>query len=135
MASLKMLRCRVRPGGSDVPPTFRYVPLEVFKLWEYLMVHRHGFEVLDPRASIWVDVETPQDTSYSLGQFERVDEVCLHVYSEKDGMFQRVCRYFRAEERDRLTGVLLKHYAPRVYEDARRPQISERAGIWLVRET
>jgi len=97
------------------------------------MVERHGFEVLDRRASVWIDVEDEQEMSFSSGQFERVDEICLHVFSEKDGMFQRVCRYFRAEERDRLTGILLRHYAPHVYEDARRPQIAERAGIWIVR--
>ncbi len=133
MASFKMVRALVRPHGSSAPPTPRYVPLEIFGLWELLMVERHRFEVLDRRASVWIDVENHFDTSFSSGQFERVDEVCLHVFSEKDGMFQRVCRYFRAEERDRLTGILVRHYAPHVYEDARRPQIAERAGIWIVR--
>ena len=133
MASFKMVRCAVRRQGAVDPPTPRYVPLDVFSLWEFLMVERHGFELSDHRTSIWIDVEDPPDMSFSAGQFERVDEVCLHVFSEKDGMFQRVCRYFRMEERDRLTGILLRHYAPHVYEDARRPQISERAGIWIVR--
>jgi hypothetical protein len=133
MASFKMVRSSVRPRGSPDPPTYRYVPLEIFGLWELLMVERHGFEVLERWASVWIDVEDSQDMSFPAGEFERVDEVCLHVFSEKDGMFQRVCRYFRAEERDYLTGILLRHYAPHVYEDARRPQIAERAGIWIVR--
>jgi hypothetical protein len=128
-----MVRVLVRPRGSSVSPSPRFIPLEIFGLWELLMSERHRFEVLDRRASVWIDVEDQPDMSFSSGQFERVDEVCLHVFSEKDGMFQRVCRYFRAEERDRLTGVLLKHYASHVYEDARRPQIAERAGIWIVR--
>jgi hypothetical protein len=135
MASLKMLRCAVRRRGSGSPPTLRYVPLEVSGLWQFLMVHRHGFEILDMHASIWVDVEAQPDISFSDQQFERVDEVCLHVYSEKAGMFRRICRYFKAEERDRLTALLLRHYAPHVYGDDRRPQVSERAGIWIVRES
>jgi hypothetical protein len=134
MASLKMVRCQVRPRGSAAPPTIRYVPLDIFGLWQFLMENRHGFELLETRASIWIDLEGQADMSFSAGQFERVDEICLHVYSEKDGMFQRICRYFRTEERDRLSGLLLRHYAPHVYEDARRPQLSERAGIWIVRE-
>lgn len=134
MASLKMVRSLVRRRGSSAPPSLRFIPLDVFGLWQFLMEERHGFELLEARASIWIDLEDQADMSVSAGQFERVDEVCLHVYSEKDGMFQRICRYFRTEERDRLTGVLLRHYAPHVYEDARRPQISERAGIWIVRE-
>jgi hypothetical protein len=135
MASLKMLRCAVRRRGSIDPPSWRYVPLEVAGLWQFLMAEKHGFEVLDPRASIWIDVETPPDISFSDRQFERVDEVCLHVYSEKDGMFRRICRYFKADERDRLTTLLIRHYAPYIYEDAHRPQVSERAGIWIVRES
>ena len=134
MASLKMVRSLVRRRGSSAPPSLRFIPLDVFGLWRFLMEARHGFELLEARASIWIDLEDQADMSVSAGQFERVDEVCLHVYSEKDGMFQRICRYFRTEERDRLTGVLLRHYAPHVYEDARRPQIGERAGIWIVRE-
>ena len=134
MASLKMVRSLVRRRGSSAPPSLRFIPLDVFGLWQFLMEERHGFELLEARASIWIDLEDQADMSVSAGQFERVDEVCLHVYSEKDGMFQRICRYFRTEERDRLTGVLLRHYAPHVYEDARRPQIGERAGIWIVRE-
>ncbi len=134
MASLKMVRCQVRRAGSPAPPSHRYVPLDVFHLWQFLMEVRHGFEVVGPNASIWIDLEDQREMSFSAGQFERVDEICLHVYSEKDGMFRKICRYFRTEERDRLTGVLLRHYAPYVYEDARRPQVSERAGIWIVRE-
>jgi hypothetical protein len=134
MASLKMVRSLVRRRGSSAPPSLRFIPLDVFGLWQFLMEERHDFELLEARASIWIDLEDQTDMSFSAGQFERVDEVCLHVYSEKDGMFQRICRYFRTEERDRLTGVLLRHYAPHVYEDARRPQLSERAGLWIVRE-
>ena len=134
MASLKMVRCLVRRRGSSAPPSFRFVPLDIFGLWQYLMAERHGFDLVEARASIWIDLEDQADVSFGRGEFERVDEVCLHVYSEKDGMFQRICRYFRTEERDRLAGVLLRHYAPHVYEDARRPQLSERAGIWIVRE-
>ncbi len=134
MASLKMVRCSVRPRGSSAPASRRYVPLDIFSLWQFLMEQRHGFEVVEADASIWIDVEDQADMSFSTGQFERVDEVCLHVYSEKDRMFRRICRYFRTEERDRLTAVLLRHYAPHVYADARRPQVSERAGIWIVRE-
>ena len=134
MASLKMVRCLVRRRGSSAPPSLRFIPLDIFGLWRFLMAERHGFDLLETRASIWIDLEDQADVSFGSGEFERVDEVCLHVYSEKDGMFQRICRYFRTEERDRLTSVLLRHYAPHVYEDARRPQLSERAGIWIVRE-
>jgi hypothetical protein len=51
MSSQKLVRCDVRragdPGDSRSP---RYVPLEIFGLWEHLMATRHAFEVVAPRA-------------------------------------------------------------------------------------
>ena len=45
MASQRLVRCDVRPGGPTAEPQVRFVPLEIFGLWEYLMTSRHGFEV------------------------------------------------------------------------------------------
>lgn len=131
MASLKMVRCTVSRGGSAA--SRRYVPLDVFDLWQHLMVRRHGFHVLERQASIWMGLEGAPDLSRSSSHLERVDEICLHVFSEKDRMFRRVCRYFQVSERDRLTRILLRHYAAHVYEDVRHPQVSERAGVWVER--
>ena len=133
MASLKMVRCQVQPG-SETTATLRYIPLDVFDLWSYLMTRRHGFRLLDRQTSIWMDVEDPAEVNQRNSQLERVDEVCLHVFSEKDSMFRRICRYFPVGERDRLTRILLRHYAPHVYENMRHPQIRERSGVWVVRE-
>ncbi|MGD8396949.1 MAG: hypothetical protein PVF43_15880 [Candidatus Eiseniibacteriota bacterium] len=132
MASLKMVRCTVRRGADGVPSR-RFIPLDTFDLWLYLMKHRHGFRVLERRTSIWMDLEDSIEVDQLSGQLERVDEVCLHVFSEKDSMFRRICRYFPVAERDRLTRVLLGHYRSTVYEDERHPQIQERSGVWVVR--
>ncbi len=132
MASQKMVRCKVR-RGVDATPSLRYIPLDLFELWVYLMTHRHGFALLDRQTSIWMDLEDSTGVNHRTGQLERVDEVCLHVFSEKDSMFRRICRYFPVAERDRLTRILLRHYAPHVYENMRHPQITERSGVWVVR--
>jgi len=132
MASLKMVRCSVCKGSSE--PSLRFVPLDVFELWSYLMRHRHGFQLVESEASIWMDIEDSQDISVASSQLERVDEVSLHVYSEKDTMFRRICRYFPVVERDSLTRLLVRHYAPHIYEDARHPQVVERAGVWIKRQ-
>lgn len=132
MASLKMVRCLVR-RTADAPPSLRFIPLDIFDLWEHLMTHRHGFLLLERQTSVWMDVENGPVLHRDAARLERVDQVCLHVYSEKDTMFRRICRYFQVAERDRLTRILLRHYAAHVYEDFRRPQISERAGVWVIR--
>ena len=132
MASLKMVRCSVKRGDSG-ESSVRYVPLDVFGLWSFLMQSRHGFHLLETETSIWMDIENSAEVSVSSDHLERVDEICLHVFSEKDSMFRRICRYFPVAERDSLMRVLLRHYAPGVYEDARHPQIVERAGVWIHR--
>jgi hypothetical protein len=133
MASLKMVRCSVQPEAHG-EASLRYVPLDIFDLWHHLMTHRHGFRLLSRQTSIWMDLEGVDGPIPAAGRLERVDEVCLHVFSEKDRMFRRICRYFPVAERDRLIRILLGHYAPHVYEDMRRPQITERSGVWLARQ-
>lgn len=132
MSSQKLVRCLLRPIGSSVSPTPRFVLLEIFGLWEHLMRSRHGFEVLEPRASLWLDMEDSPEASYSDNQFERVTEVTAYVYSGRDEMFTRACRYFPSRECDDLKRIFLAHY--RSNGDRIQTQVRERQGIWLHRE-
>ena len=132
MSSQKIVRCQLRRPGSDHPGQVRYVPLEIFGLWEHLMTTKHGFEVEDPRASLWLDMEDSPEAAYSENQFDRVTEVTAFVYSARDDMFTRARRYFRSDEADELKRIFLSHYTG---EEARiQTQVHERTGIWIVRE-
>lgn len=132
MPSEKLIRCVIRPAGSRATGSTRYVPLEIFGLWEHLMRARHGFEVLEPRASLWLDMEDGPDSAYEEHQFERVTEIQAFVYSGRDEMFARCSRFFPSEECARLKEIFLSHYRG---EDAARlrPPVRERPGIWLHR--
>lgn len=132
MSSLKLVRCAVRPQGSKGAPSPRFVPLEIYGLWEYLIRTKHGFEVIEPRASLWLDVEDAPEAAYQDREFERVTEVTAYVFSGRDDMFTRACRYFRSEECDRLKEIFLSHY--RNGESKIQTQVRERPGIWLQRE-
>ena len=134
MASQKLVRCEIRRRGSSSPPSPRYIPLEIFGLWEYLMTAKHDFEVTNPRASLWLDMEDSPEAAYSENQYDRVTEVTAFVYSGRDDMFTRACRYFRSEECEELASIFLSHYQQ---ETQARPQahVRERQGIWLHRET
>lgn len=132
MSSQKLIRCELRKRGSKAPPQVRYVPIEIFGLWEHLMVSRHDFEVAVPRASLWLDMEDSPDAAYSQDQFERVTEVTAFVYSDRDEMFTRQRRYFPSEQADELKRIFLSHYTQ---EEGRiQTQLQERQGIWIVRE-
>jgi hypothetical protein len=132
MGSQKIMKCEIRRVGGHGPTTERFVPLEIFGLWEYLMVHKHDFEVLHPRASLWLDMEDSPDTAYGEAQYERVTEVTAFVYSERDGMFTRARRYFASDRCEELKRIFLSHYQ----EGGGRlqPHLRERPGIWLHRE-
>jgi hypothetical protein len=132
MPSQKLVRCEIRRRGSGEAASPRYIPLEIYGLWEYLMSSKHAFEVLTPRASLWLDMEDSPDAAYSEGQYERVTEVTVFVYSERDDMFTRVCRYFPSADCETVKKIFLSHYDD--HEGKVRPQIRERAGIWIHRE-
>jgi len=132
MPSQKLVRCLVkRPDGSG-PGTPRYIPLEIFGLWEYMMKEKHGFEIESLQASLWLDMEDSPETAYGENQYERVTEVTAFVYSGRDDMFTRSCRYFPSSELDRLKPIFLAHYE----ELGARLQthVRERQGIWLLRD-
>ena len=132
MPSQKLVRCLIRPAHSSRPPTPRYVPLEIYGLWEFMMRQKHGFEVTEARASLWLDMEDSPEAAYGEEQYERVTEVTAFVYSGRDEMFTRACRYFPTGDCDKLKDIFLGHYQG----DAGRLQthVRERPGIWLHRE-
>jgi hypothetical protein len=132
MPSQKLVRCEIRPRGSSYPATPRFIPLEIFGLWEFLMTSKHGFEVMQPRASLWLDMEDSPEAAYHEHQYERVTEVTAFVYSGRDEMFTKACRYFKSDDCERLKTIFLSHYetgGTRVQTHVR-----ERQGIWLHRE-
>ncbi len=131
MSSQKLVRCELRRTGSTNTQV-RFVPLEIFGLWEHLMSSKHQFEVLTPRASLWLDMEDSPDAAYTQNQYERVTEVTAYVYSDRDEMFTRARRYFPADEADQLKGIFLSHYG--AGEGRIQTQVHERQGIWLQRE-
>ena len=132
MPSQKLIRCQVRRQGDTGAGTARYIPLEIFGLWDYMMASKHGFEVLEPRASLWLDMEDSPETAYGENQFERITEVTAFVYSGRDEMFTRACRYFPSSECNRLKQIFLTHY--REKGDRIQTQVREREGIWLHRD-
>ncbi len=135
MASQKLVRCEIQRPDSTGQPTVRYVPLEIYGLWEYLMRTKHQFKVTQSVASLWIDVDESPEAAYGENQYERVTEVQLLRYSEQDGMFSRVSRYFPTEEYPLLKDLLLKHYKSVADPSAPGPQLKERRGIWIRRDT
>src|SRR5437867_2588334 len=132
MPSQKLVRCEIRRRGGAGPGSARFIPLEIFGLWEYLMSTKHEFTVDSPQASLWLDMEDSPAGAYAEGQYDRVTEVTIFVYYARDDMFTRVCRYFPSADCEAVKRILLSHYDGT--EGKVRPQIRERTGMWIHRE-
>ena len=132
MASQKLVRCEVL-RGTQAEPQVRYVPLEIYGLWEYLMTRRHQFQVSAARASLWLDAEETPESAYEEHPFDRVTEVSVFLYSGRDDMFTRVCRYFPTDECEALKKIFLSHYPA---DDAGiQTRLREKPGFWIHRRT
>ena len=133
MPSQKLVRCEVQRPGEPVAST-RFIPLEIFGLWEELMTRKHGFEVTSRGASLWIDLEESPEVARTEPAYDRVTELTLFVFSEPDGVFSRVCRYFPTEDCEQLKAVFLAHYSgPDEVTTDLLPQVRERHGIWIRR--
>jgi hypothetical protein len=134
MASQKLVRCEIRRPDSQGDATVRYVPLEIYGLWEFLMRTKHRFEITRSVASLWIDVDETPEAAYGENQYGRGAEVGLLRYSERDGMFSSVSRYYLTVDYPALKGLLLGHYESVSDPNAPQLQIKERQGIWVRRD-
>ena len=55
MTSQKLVRCRIKRRDDPTVGSVRYVPLEIYGLWEFLMREKHQFEVTGNVASLWIE--------------------------------------------------------------------------------
>jgi hypothetical protein len=135
MAKEKIVRCTVKSGGDDgMPESVRYVPLDVYDLWESLMVGRHGFDVTVDCASLWFDIDGDPNVSYAETNYEPVVRLSLWIYSDSEGMFRKIVRYFPADAYEEIKPRFLSHYAAYL-NGARFPaRMDETRGVWLKRK-
>ena len=132
MAKEKIVRCVVSRNGQEAGEgSVRYVPLEIFELWQIVMRDRHGFKVEDDCISLWFDIDGDPNVTYADANYDKVVRLSLSLYSEKDGMFKTVTRYFPSDSYPEIKPRFLSHYT-RYLDDAEFPPgIDETYGVWL----
>jgi hypothetical protein len=121
-----MVRCHVEPG-EDPSRTVRYVPLEEFALWRYLMETRHKRAIRVEDVSVWV----PDDASL-LGAIEDPEqcEPVLRIDFQargEHGVPVPVQRYLGVERYPEAQQKLLAHF------DAANGVITATAGYFVPR--
>jgi hypothetical protein len=132
MPSQKIVRCHVSRNGSA--GTIRYIPLDIFGLWCYLMQGKHGFDIQATETSLWVDLDESPEIAYSESSHEPVTEVSLFVYSDPAGMFTRISRYFPTREYGALKPIFLAHYIAPEAVGGGEPPLREKSGLFVRRQ-
>jgi hypothetical protein len=110
--TVPMVRCRLDARDPEDPVReLRYVPLDEFGLWKYLMEHKHSRQVMVEEISIWV----AEESAPRWNSFEGPDnlEPVLRVRFQQvaaDGTPVPVQRFFPAETYPEAQEALLRHY-------------------------
>lgn len=106
----KVIRCRMRNSGGET--SIRYVTLEYFLLWEYMMQQRHGFTFEEYSLCMWISAEEfeekPRIYSHS-GELERVDRFDIEIYDDNYHYTYSVSRFVRDSESDEFNRIVLSH--------------------------
>ena len=132
MAKEKIVRCMVRKNGAGTGPgSVRYIPLEVYDLWKNLMVARHGFAVQEDCTSLWFDIDGDPHVNYADTNYHKVVRLSIWIYSDPDGMFRKVTRYFPLEGYDDIKPRFLAHYAGHFSDERFPARMEETHGVWL----
>jgi hypothetical protein len=108
--TVPMVRCRLDARDESAARTLRYVPLDEFGLWRYMMEHRHRREVTVEEISIWVAEDSARWSSFEgPDSLEPVLRVRFQQVGE-DGTPMPVQRFFPAETYPEAQEALLRHY-------------------------
>lgn len=120
----------VNPDGER---GVRYIELEKYRLWEYVMRARHGIEVRPIQIGLWVDY---REFVANPGPFQHggtVDDVtCISIswFNPRHKYSFEVTRYTPTEGLETIKDILLSHISR---SEARSEQfdVVEREGVYV----
>jgi hypothetical protein len=108
--SQKLVRCDVINRYNEA--STRLIEISAFKLWEYLMTHKHGLSVSNPSLCLWlsaVEYEENEAIFDHAGYVEPVDRILLDLFDAKYGFSHTSVRYARSSETEQLVKILRSH--------------------------
>lgn len=102
-SSHKLVRCFIvsREGVKKL----RYVEIETFRLWEFLMTEKHGQKVIEPVPCLWIDecqFEEHSDLYSHSSNVMPVNRVAVTIFDSNFGFEHIFQRYVYAFDTDEL---------------------------------
>jgi hypothetical protein len=117
--SQKLIRCRV--SSKSNAPSIRYIELENYKMWEYMVTTKHGLVVEeDLSLCLWVHQEEflRNENVYSRsGVISPVNRLLIMINDEKHGYYYSASRFVPDNESEKVKAILLSHTTDRQREE------------------
>ena len=108
--SQKLIRCYVT--NLDGIPTARFIEVEVFKLWRYMMTNKHGLSISRMSLCLWVNEEEfkQKEKLYTRsGEVETVHRIVISIFDSKNGFSHMTCRYALDQDVNKVKSILMSH--------------------------
>ncbi|MDY6942559.1 MAG: hypothetical protein SVU69_06030 [Pseudomonadota bacterium] len=118
--SQKLVRCHIRNPQSET--SIRFVELENFRLWEYMMRHKHGLVAEAVSLCLWVNLKEyhRKENIYArAGDVHTLNSIVLNIFDPLNGYSHVIKRYALAADTERLKTTLLSHISVDVRESDR----------------
>ena len=109
--SQKLIRCRV--SSQKNPPSTRYIELENYKMWEYMITTKHKLVVEDELSlCLWVHEEEfmrNEDVYSRAGGVFPVNRLVILINDENHGYYYSASRYVPLNETEKVKKILYSH--------------------------
>lgn len=124
MLKIDMVRCHVISPDKDnnsKDENFkqeRYIPLDIFRPWKFLMEKIKGFHLEDEIESFWVDDEqySKDLKNYPPHDARRVVQICFSYYKDRQGG-RPVVRYFPNKNFEKILQVFMRNFSDTFIND------------------
>lgn len=106
----KLIRCSVTNKYKE--QSIRHIELNNFRLWEHLMISKHGATINDVFLCLWVtgDEFTRNENIYSrAGNLDKVNRIVVDLFDEEYGFSNTITRFVRSNESDQVLDIILSH--------------------------
>lgn len=129
----RLVRCDVVNAAGQAG--LRYVELEQFRLWEYMMRTRHGIEVRGLRVGLWLTSSAFRANAGPLlhgGLVEEVTRIAISRRNPRHHYTLEIVRYVPTDKHESVRQILLSHVADSE-ADSGYFDLSERHGVCVSR--
>ena len=129
----KLIRCQLSRDGGAIQT--RFIEFELFKLWQYMIQTKHGFNVSDLTMCLWIpkaEFMSKMNLYERIGEIESVTRLTVTIFDERHGFTHVSHRYAPESEAETVKKVLLSH-VPDTVSSGENFDLSVTAGRTVVK--